>query len=267
MYRLTMRFAMCLLPVFSISLLLAAQHLEPTPQASAPLSAAFSREPLPATDALAFLQKCLERYDQMGIRGYRLIFQKQERLNGVLQPSERMEVFFRAEPYSVLMRWLKGARKTDKVLYVAGENDDKLLAHPTGVAGVLVKYVTRDPEGSEAREGGRYSVKNFGLKKTLERTLQDWRAAEKRGAQTVYLGVCKVREAGDRVCYALRQTSPVADEAGVSSATVYIDKETWFQVGTVLRGDGKFLADYYYRDIQLNPAFNPDQFQPAALSR
>src|SRR5438105_10826853 len=165
------------------------------------------------------------------------------------------------------MRWLKGARKTDKVLYVAGENEDKLLAHPTGVGGLLVKYVTRDPKGSDAREQGRYSVKNFGLKKTLERTLQDWKAAEKRGAQTVYLGVRKVREAGDRDCYALRQTCPVPDDAGVSDATVYIDKETWFQVGTVLRGDGKFLADYYYRDIQLNPAFQPEQFKPAALSR
>src|SRR5262249_45596943 len=177
------------------------------------------------------------------------------------------EVFFRAEPYSVFMHWLKGARKTDKVLYVAGENGDKLLAHPTGLGGVLVTYVARDPEGADAREEGRYSIKDFGVKKTLERTLRDWKAAEKRGAQTVYLGVRKVREAGDRSCYALRQTSPTPDAAGVSDATIYIDKETWFQVATVLRGDGKFLADFYYRDIQLNPEFRPDQFQPAALSR
>jgi hypothetical protein len=250
-----------------MDLLRAAQRPELPVQSPSSPSAAFSREPLPAPDPIALLQKCLERYDQAGIRGYRCIFQKQERLNGVLQPTQVIEVFFRAEPYSVFMRWLKGARKTDKVLYVAGENGDKLLAHPTGVGGVLVKYVSRDPEGPEAREEGRYSVKNFGLKKTLERTLHDWKAAEKKGAQTVYLGVRKVREAGDRECYALRQTSPVPDEVGVSDAIVYIDKETWFQVGTVLRGDGKFLADYYYRDIELNPAFKPDQFQPAALSR
>jgi hypothetical protein len=258
---------MCLLFVLSMDLLLAAPRPEPPPQGPTPPSAALSREPLPVSDPLAFLQKCLERYDQAGIQGYHLIFQKQERLQGVLQPTEVIEVSFRAEPYSVFMRWLKGARKTDKVLYVAGQNGDKLLAHPTGVGGVFVKYVSRDPEGPDAREEGRYTVKNFGLKKTLERTLHDWKAAEKKGAQTIYLGVRKVREAGDKECYALRQTSPIPDEAGVSGATVYIDKETWFQVGTILRAEGRFLADYYYRDIQLNPAFKPDQFEPAALSR
>jgi Protein of unknown function (DUF1571) len=265
--RLTMCLTMCLLLALSMSLLMAAPRPEPPAQAPSPASATFSQEPLPAADALAFLEKCLERYDQMGIRGYRLIFQKQERLKGTLQPTEVTEVFFRAKPYSVFMRWLRGARKTDKVLYVEGQNDDKVLVHPTGVAGMFVRYVPRDPEGSEAREEGRYSVKDFGLKKTVERTLRDFKTAQTKGAQTAYLGVRKVREAGDRLCYTLRQTSPVPDATGVSDATVYIDKETWFQIGTVLKGDGKLMGDYYYRDIQLNPAFEPDQFQPAALSR
>ena len=267
MCRLTMCLAMCLLFALSMGLLMAAPRREPSAQGSAPTSATASPEPLPAADALAFLEKCLERYDQTGIRGYHLIFQKQERLNGTLQPTEVTEVFFRAKPYSVFMRWLKGARKTDKVLYVEGQNDDKVLVHPTGVAGMFVKYVTRDPEGSEAREEGRYSVKTFGLKNTLERTLRDWKTAQKKGAQTAYLGVRKVREAGDRLCYTLRQTSPVPDAAGISDAMVYIDKETWFQIGTVLKGDGKLMGDYYYREIQLNPEFEPDQFKPTALSR
>ena len=267
MCRLTMCLAMCLLFALSMGLLLAAPRPEPSPQAASPGPAASSQEPLPTADAFAFLEKCLERYDQMGIRGYRVIFQKQERLGGRLQPTEVIEVSFRAKPYSVFMRWLRGTRKIDKVLYVEGENDDKVLVHPIGLAGVFVKYVTRNPEGPEAREEGRYSVKDFGLKKTLERTLRDFKTAQKKGAQTTDLGVRKVREAGDRLCYTLRQTSPVPDAAGVSDATVYIDKETWFQIGTVLKGDGKLMGDYYYREIQLNPDFEPDQFQPAALNR
>ena len=50
--------------------------------------------------------------------------------------------------------------------------------------------------------------------------------------------------------------------------TVYLDKETWFQVGTVQRGQGdSLIGQYLYRDIQINPTFQADQFEPAALTR
>jgi hypothetical protein len=225
-------------------------------------------EPLPAADPLAFLQKCLEHYDPMHIQSYQLVFQKQERVNGTLEPTEVIEVFFRAHPFSVFMRWLQGARAANEVLYVQGENGGKLLAHPTGIAGLFVRYVARDVEGPDAQAEGRYSIKDVGLKATLQRTLRDWKAAKQHGARQEYLGVRKVPEAGNQRCYMLRQTSPVPDAEGVSETTVYIDTENWFQVGTVLRdAAGQLLGDYYYRDIQLNPHFSPDQFQPSALSR
>jgi outer membrane lipoprotein-sorting protein len=50
--------------------------------------------------------------------------------------------------------------------------------------------------------------------------------------------------------------------------TIYLDKETWFQVGTVQRGQGdSLIGQYMYRDIQRNPTFPPDQFAPVALTR
>jgi hypothetical protein len=228
------------------------------------LPAKVASEPLPAPDPIAFLEKCLEHYDQQGIRGYRLIFQKQERIGGILQPSEVIEVAFRADPFSVFMRWLRGARIIDKALFVEGENDGKVLVHPTGLAGLVVSYVARSPDDPAASQVGRYSIKDFGLKNTVERTLRDWKGAKLKGAVATYLGIRKVREAGGQVCYCLRQISPVPDAQGVSNATVYIDKKNWFQVGTILKDKrGRLLGDYYYRDIQLNPTFSPDQFQPS----
>ena len=44
------------------------------------------------------------------------------------------------------MRWLKGQRKANAALYVEGENNNMMLANPTGLAGKLVKVVSRDPE-------------------------------------------------------------------------------------------------------------------------
>jgi hypothetical protein len=232
------------------------------------LAAARDQEPLPAPDPVSFLSKCLERYDSQGIRGYTMVMQKQERLGDVLQPTEEVDVAFREKPHSVFLRWLRGQRRAESVLYVQGENDDKMIARPAGVAGLLVKTVARDPDGEEAKQSGRYSLRDFGLRKGLARSLATWKAAKEKGTLDVrYLGIRKVREAGDRLCYTLRRQMKEPEEDGVTEATLYFDKETWFRVGAVLKGEGgKLIGEYMFRNIRLNPEFKPEQFTPAILS-
>jgi len=228
-----------------------------------------SNDPLPVKDSLAFLEKCLERYEEQGIKGYRCTFQKQERIDGKLMPSEETEVYYREKPYSVYMHWLRGQRRADSVIYVEGENDDKMLVHPAGVAGALVKVVTRDVDGPDAKQAGRYTLKQLGMKQGMERSLKDWKAARDRGDLHVdYLGVRKVHETGDRLCYTLRRTSEKPEEDGILERTIYIDKELWLQTGVVLKGeDNKLVGEYMYRDIEINPTFKPDQFKREALSK
>src|SRR5207302_2160772 len=88
-------------------------------------------ERLAKEDPCAFLENCLRRY-QRDIKGYTCILQKQEFLGGRLQPVEVTACWFREQPFSILMRWLDGARKAESVLYVEGENSGKLLARPYG---------------------------------------------------------------------------------------------------------------------------------------
>jgi hypothetical protein len=249
--------------------LLPAAGCRPAAPAPRPVSTApAAPQALPASDPVDFLRKSLERYDREGIRGYRLVLEKQERIDGKLQPPEVVAVSYRARPHSVLLRWLQGARRAQSVLYVEGANGGKMLVHPTGVLGRFEKVVALDPEGPQAHHSGRYTIKQFGLRETLERTLHDWKAAREEGAlHAEYAGTQKVAPAGDRPCYTLVRTLPEPDEEGVTEVTVYIDEETWFQVGTVLRGQGgNLLGTYTYRDIHLNPEFGPDQFTPAALA-
>ncbi len=227
------------------------------------------REPLPATDPVAFLQKCLERYDKEGIRGYRLVMAKQERLEGTLKPPEVIEVCFRARPYSVFMHWQQGARGVSAALYVQGENDGKVLVHPTGFLGKLRPVAPLDPEGTLAREASRYSIAEFGFQKSLERTVAAWKAAREKGTlHAEYLGTRKLPPAGDRLCYVLRQTTAQPDAEGIKEKTLYLDVETWLPTGTVVRGEGdELIGEYFYRDVQLNPEFAADQFTSAALTR
>ncbi|HEX4592028.1 MAG TPA: hypothetical protein VH120_18990, partial [Gemmataceae bacterium] len=56
------------------------------------------------------------------------------------------------------------------------------------------------------------------------------------------------------------------EEDGIVSVEVMVDTAHWMQVGTVLAGAGnELVAAYYFRDIQLNPNFAPNQFDPKAV--
>ena len=236
----------------------------------APLESAAvaDQEALPDPKPIAFLKKCLDKFDQDGIQGYSCILHKQERIGGQLQPSEDVELFVRTQPFSVFMHWLRGQRLADSALYVEGENDGKMLAHPAGLAGALIKVVSRDPDGADAKQSGRYSIKDAGLKNGLLRTYKTWKAGEDEGTLHVeYLGLRKVREANDRLCYTLRRKYEKPAEDGTNEVTIYIDKEHWFQIRSVIKdAEGKLIGDYIFRDIQLNPKFKPNQFESSALA-
>jgi hypothetical protein len=232
----------------------------------APLPSGAEMERLAKEKPVEFLEQCLRYYDR-NVKGYTTTMQKQERLGGKLQPTELIDATFREDPFSVFMHWEEGARLAEAVVYVEGENTNQMLVRP---AGLLARrfIVERDPDGADAKKSGRYTIKEFGIKKGMERTLASWKAAEVKGELHVEdLGAVKVKEAGNRPCIRLhrdRYAKPEAD--GVTDLTLYIDKETWLQVGSVIKGDeDKVIGAYFFRDIHLNPEFKPDSFTRDAL--
>src|SRR4051794_12975925 len=111
------------------------------------LPTAAQLEKLARANPIAFLEAGLRRY-QRTVKGYSCTFQKQERLDGKLQRTEVIEVYFREQPFSVYFGWLEGARLAERTLYVEGENDGMMLARPAAkLARMVVGDVTsRDPE-------------------------------------------------------------------------------------------------------------------------
>lgn len=230
----------------------------------APTERLDSAQQLPARDPIAFLEKCLAHYDAT-VKGYSLTFRKQERIDDELQPVEIIEVHCKDEPHSVFLKWLEGARKAVRVVYVEGENDGNMLALPK----LIPLIVARDPNGDDAKQSGRYPITEFGLKKATQRVLRGWKKAHADNHLHVeYLGIHKVPEAGNVACYKLRRSRYAKpEEDGVTELTIYLDTENLLQVGSVLRGkDRRLIAEYYFRDIRLNPTFRPDQFTRAALT-
>jgi hypothetical protein len=267
------RFIGCLL----ICLALAPAPLYHPPTLSGPeltdttlLGGTFRESPLPsdatlaqlaASDPVSFLKHCLARYDQQ-VTGYEGLLYKQERLEGTLYPPELVRVAFQGDPHRVRLRWIDGARKAGTVLYVKGENHDKVLILPAGWRSV-VGIVDRDPYGDEARQNGRYPLPEFGIKFGMMRTLAAWMTAQERGNLHVqFVATRPVPELNDRVCYVLHRTQyEKPEDGGVADSIVYIDTETWLQTGSEIRDrNGNLLAKYYFKELHLNPRFAPETF-------
>ena len=214
-----------------------------------------SLENLLATQPTQFLQNCLDRYDRE-VHGYTVLFRKQERIRGKLQTLEKIQVEFREKPYSVVFNWKEGAGLASKVMYVEGENDNKMLAR-------AIFTFKKDPEGAEATANSHYTIKQFGMKLALERTLASMRKAEANGTLHLkYLGHVRVPELHDRLCYKfIRTPYDPPENHGVNELIIYIDKELELQVGSVLRDSkGELISQYFFADVHLNPEYTKEQF-------
>ena len=228
--------------------------------------------PNPSTHPVAFLEACLKRYDDKKIQGYSLIFQKQERIDGELKREEVVIVRFREMPYSVYFFWNQPAnRDVRSALYVEGDNKGSDGKSRVKVYTSFGFKLDKAPDGAEARTYSRYAMNTFGLRQTMQRTLDSWKEAQAENTLGVeYLGQEVVQEVGGRKCYKFlrpRYARPEGDD-GVSKLIIFIDCETLFQVGSIVFGrDGEKLGFYYFRDIELNPAYPPEQFTSAALGK
>lgn len=247
-------------------------------RATAVLTAA-EFEHLVRTDPLAALEASLARYHR-DVTGFRALFLKRERIGGKLLDPEAIRVWFRDEPFSVLMLWERGGGLGQGTVYVRGENDGQMTVW---VSKLFTKSVP--PRGAMPRGSARYTIEEFGLAQSTLRTVTAWAAAKRRGELTAeYLGRQTVPELG-RDCFVLRRTCPADELDGfvstepvavtdanradsVRTVTVYLDCDTWLQVGTELRrADGELAGSYFFRDLVPNPVFEKGTFTPAAFKK
>jgi hypothetical protein len=221
-------------------------------------------ETLLKTDPVAFLELCAERYDR-DVHSYTCTFVKKERIEGKLYPPgkndyEVIRVACRENPFSVYFDWKHNRKKAAKALYVEGENEGKLLARPF-ITFMPVRAVALDDP--DAAKSGRYPMSEFGIGLAIKRSVKSMRTAEARGALHLrYEGQVQLEELNGRVCHKFVRTpyEPLEEDA-LNELTLYIDAEHWLQVGSILRDPhGTLLAEYFFRDLVLNPDLSAKQF-------
>lgn len=90
------------------------------------------------------------------------VFQKQERIDGVLQPVNVMDLKVRHEPLSIYMKW-REPDQGQEIIWRDGAFDGKILVCPAGWKRKVMRTVKIDPTSDQAMAVSKRPVTNVGI--------------------------------------------------------------------------------------------------------
>lgn len=156
------------------------------------------------------------------LEDYSANYYKKEIVNNrVIVHSMAMKI--RHEPFSVYLRFHK-PHDGREVIYVEGANQGMLLAHETGLKGV-VGTVSLLPTSAEAMAESKHPITEIGIANMAEHVIEQWKFETKYGECDVkYYPNAKL---GERNCKVIESSHPVPRRQFKFHKTrLYIDKET-----------------------------------------
>lgn len=157
-------------PIYRVAAETATPSTDQAAPAAVPAAAPAARAPLdltkqpdehqlmPVIRALKTSQEIIDR----DIRDYSCTFVKQERLDGQLAERQYILMKVMHQPFSVYMAFVRPFDGRE-VVYVAGQNENKLVALDAGIKRYLGK-MNLDPEGALAMKGQRHPITSVGMR-------------------------------------------------------------------------------------------------------
>ncbi len=218
---------------------------------------------LAKSDHMALLEYCLKNYER-SYADYTCTFVKQERMAGKLGAPQVVEVKFMDDPFSVYMKWVRNIPAAERILYVEGKYNNKMLIKlKSSFLNILAGTVTREPDSKEVMEKTRRPVTMFGFKRALKSLLDVYsKAAERNDLTQSFGGYVKLN--GRDAIVIVRKLPPEKDYETAVTRT-YIDLQ--YLVPVKIEGtnwDGQLTGTYIYKDIKFNVGLNEDDFLPEA---
>lgn len=206
------------------------------------------------------------------VTDYEAIFTKTEFLPGKPQPVQTtMKLKLREEPFSVYLLFLspkngpKNPNEGREVIYVQGRNNNQLQAHGTGVS-ALVGTVSLDPKSPTAMADSKYPVTMIGMKRLLEKVIEQWENEGKYGECKVdYYPEAKL---GDVPCLAIESKHPQPrDEFKFHMTRLYLDDATQYPIRVEQfafpRQAGQkplLVEEYTYSELKVNSGLKDRDF-------
>lgn len=222
----------------------------------------------PLEPALKIAQEGLESI-KANISDYSATMVKRERIDGELGDHQYMFCKVRHEPFSVYLSFLAPEDvKGQEVIYVAGQNDDNILAHAGSGVRAMVGMVSLKPSSMLAMQGNRYPITELGVENLTRRLVE---VAE----HDRQFGECDVNfypgaKVNGRVCTCIQVTHPVPRRNfRFHLARVFIDDELKIPVRYEaydwpqdVGGQPVLMEEYTYMNVQVNQGFTDIDFDP-----
>jgi hypothetical protein len=200
---------------------------------------------------------------------------KQERINGVLTPEEYMFAEIRnrkirddkvVTPLSVYLYFLKPSSiKGREVIFVEGENNDKMVAHEGGILRIA-PAVWLHPTGPIAMRGQLYPITDIGIETLVDKLIEKGERDRKRGECEVEF--IKGAKINGRVCTVLQVKHPTPRPwFDFHIARIFIDDELQMPIRyaayswpTEEGGKPVLLEAYTYLNLKLNVQLKAEDF-------
>jgi len=216
---------------------------------------------LSRSDHITLLKWSLQNY-RKNVQDYSVTFHKQERIRGKLKPRQKISVWFKERPFSLLMKWRKNAGAVDKLLYVKGSNDDKMIVHPTGIFS-WVKSVRREPRCEDARRASLKTCDQFGFNNIIRNLLEVYDKAQRQNdLQMNFLGESYVH---GRRCISMERLLPSRKDYPNARLVMDFDTEVLLPISmTSYDWQGKLISRYVFEDLKFNNGLSAANFTPRA---
>ena len=186
---------------------------------------------------------------------YTLTLTSQERVGGKLLPETTMFVKFK-RPFSVYMKNLTGKQKDREIIYVKGQNNNRMIVSRVALLGGLSTKIS--PDNTLVKRESRHSITEAGLPNTVNRMMAILDTEEGAACRptVTYLGedYCSSK----KVIRARIENSTYAPKTEIA-----LDASTLFPASiTSYNADGSLLESYTYRDIKTNVGLTDADFDP-----
>lgn len=197
------------------------------------------------------------------LKDYEATFSSQEMV-GQKVFTHNAQVKIRHQPFSVYMGFM-APNEGREVLYVDGQNENKLLAHDSGIKSI-VGTVALDPNSRQAMSESRHPVTNIGMKNLVAKMITVWEGETKYGESDVkYYPNAKL---GNMDCKVIENTHPVPRrQFNYHITRLYIDKATNLPVRVEhyafpqeQGGQPVLIEQYTYTNIRPNAGLDNTAF-------
>lgn len=216
----------------------------------------------PLTPAIQMAQQSLAVMDQ--IKDYECQFNRRELVNQQYV-SQRTLLRLRHQPFSVYMKFMEPAPGRE-VLYVAGQNQGKLLAHEASGLSSLVGTISLAVNSPTVMAETRHPITDTGMKRLVELVIAQWELESKYGEIDVkFYPDAKM---GNSACEVIEASHPRPRKQFAYHLTrVYIDKQTRFPIRVENYGfppdPGQqpiLIEEYTYTNVRVNNQFTESDF-------